>query len=271
MRSPLSSVTACSSIEVAVRPEMEGHAMPFVDRADEGSKLRTEHARHGDRLRTDDMDVDVARAQRRRDFKTDEACADDHCLVGLSGLCNQRAAVVERAQIMNMIEVRAGNVEPDRLRAGRKQKRAITPMLAVRELDCRFPGVDPCHARVQSDVDLVLLIEVRGPQQRPLLGCPAGQIILGQVGPIGGQRRIGAQHRDRPGIAFVAKRFGSHISGRATADDHDGFGHGRRSECRPGLPLHSLPRIGNAVADLDTPAGQRVARRRPQRLRRCAG
>ena len=165
---------------------------------------------------------------------------------------------------MNMVEVRAGNVEPDRLGAGRKQKRAVTQAAAVGELDCTLPGVDPRHARVQPDIDVVLLIEVRGPQQRPFLGRPAGQIILGQVGPVGGKRRIGAQHRDRPGIAFVAKRFGGHISGRAAADDHDGFGQLSRAECRPGLTLDPFPRIGNSVADLDAPAGQRVARRRTQ-------
>ena len=44
----------------------------------------------------------------------------------LVGLGDQRATVGERPQIMNMTEVRAGNVEPDRLGAGRKQKRAVS-------------------------------------------------------------------------------------------------------------------------------------------------
>ena len=116
--------------------EMERDAMLFVDRADERSELGAKHARHRDRIGTDDMDLDVVGAQRRSDFETDEARADDHRLAGLFGLCNQRATVVERAQIMNMIEVGAGNVEPDRLGAGGKQKRAIALTAAVGELDC---------------------------------------------------------------------------------------------------------------------------------------
>ena len=60
--------------------EMEGDAMLFVDRADERSELGAKHARHRDRIGTDDMNVDIAGAQRRGDFKTDEARADDHRL-----------------------------------------------------------------------------------------------------------------------------------------------------------------------------------------------
>ena len=71
---------------------------------------------------------------------------------------------------MNMVEVRAGNVELDRLGAGRKQKRAVTQAAAVGEFDCTLPGVDPCHARIQADVDAVFLIIVRGSEQRPFLG-----------------------------------------------------------------------------------------------------
>ena len=45
------------------------------------------------------------------------------------------SAVLERAQIMNMVEVRPRHVEPHRLGPGREQKRAICQMLAVLELD----------------------------------------------------------------------------------------------------------------------------------------
>src|SRR6476661_9251420 len=92
-------------------PEMEGHAMLFVDRADEGSKLGTEHARHRDRLRADDVDLEAARAERRSSLQADEARPEDHHPFGLFSLGDQRAAVVERTQIMNMADVRAGNVE----------------------------------------------------------------------------------------------------------------------------------------------------------------
>ncbi len=204
--------------------EVEHDAMLLMDRADERSKLGAEHARHRDRLRTDDMHLEAAGAQRRRGFEADEARADDHCFAGLFRLCDQSATVLESAQIMNVIEVRARNVELHRLGAGREQKRAVTQTSAVGEFDCAL-RVSIRATRVFSRTSIAFSsIEVGGPQQRPFLGCPAGQIILGQVRPVGGKRRIGAQHRDRPGIAFVAKRFGGHVSGRAAADDHDGLG-----------------------------------------------
>ena len=46
-----------------------------------------------------------------------------------------------------MRKVRAGNIEPHRLGAGREQERVVAMLAAVRELNVPARGVDRCHAR----------------------------------------------------------------------------------------------------------------------------
>ena len=58
--------------------EMEDDAMLFVQRAHEIAHLRPEHALHRPLFRRHHMNLDVARAQRRRDLQPDEARTDDN-------------------------------------------------------------------------------------------------------------------------------------------------------------------------------------------------
>ena len=73
---PLLSVTRRPSIAVTVSPQMKHDAMLLVQRANEIAQLRPKHALHRPLLRRHDMDLDVARAQRRRRLEPDEARAD---------------------------------------------------------------------------------------------------------------------------------------------------------------------------------------------------
>ena len=158
---PLSSVTPCSSIETAVRPRWKvTPCCSWTERMNDPSS--------GPSTRAIGIASGPTTCTSRPRARSDEATSRPMKLApmitalrGRFGLCDQRAAVGERAQIMNMAEVRAGNVEPDRLGAGRKQKRAVAHAGAVRELDLPLAGVDPRHARVQAHIDLVLPIEVR--------------------------------------------------------------------------------------------------------------
>ena len=56
--------------------EVEDDAVLLVQRANEIAQLRPEHALHRPRFRRHDVDLDIARTQRRRDFEPDEARAD---------------------------------------------------------------------------------------------------------------------------------------------------------------------------------------------------
>ena len=78
--------------------EMKDDAVLLMQGADEIAHLRPQHALHRPRLRRHDMDLDLARAQRRRDLKADETGADHDGAARAVGGCDDRAAIGQRAQ-----------------------------------------------------------------------------------------------------------------------------------------------------------------------------
>ena len=85
-------------------------------------------------------------------------------------LGDQRAAVGERAQIVDVRKTRARHVEPHRLGAGGEQQRIVGMASAVHELHVPPRGVDRGHASVQLQVDAVCSIEVRRSKRIGLRG-----------------------------------------------------------------------------------------------------
>src|SRR3984885_2726487 len=92
--------------------------MLLMQRANEITHLRTQHALHRPLLEADDMHLDIPRAQRRCHFEPDEARADHHRTARILRGSNDGAAVVQRAQQMDMGLVRA---------PGREKKPALAP------------------------------------------------------------------------------------------------------------------------------------------------
>ena len=170
----------------------------------------------------DHMHVDIPRAERCRHLETDEARADHHGAPRCQSLGDKSAAVRERAQIVHVREIAAGDLEPHRVGAGGEQQRAIGMPAAIRELYVPAPGVDRGDACTQLQVDVVLSVEFRRSEEIRLCRtrCRRDSPSIGWV-----DRRasnvIGAQHRDAAGVALVTKRFRSGVAGRATTDDND--------------------------------------------------
>ena len=127
-----------------------------------------------------------------------------------------------------MRQVRAGEVEPHRLRAGGEQERVVAKQAAVRELDVPGYRVDHRHRRAEPQVDVTLAVELRRPERDGLLGSRTREEAFRQLGPVAGQRRVGAEHRDAAGVTLVSKRLGRRVARAATADDDDGGWHGGR-------------------------------------------
>ena len=76
----------CSSIDLRDRAaKMKDDAVFFVNAANDTADLRSHDARERLGLRRDDVHVELAGAERRGNFQTDEARADDHD--GCGGCC----------------------------------------------------------------------------------------------------------------------------------------------------------------------------------------
>jgi hypothetical protein len=187
------------------------------------SHLWPEDFLHQGRLGPDHLHVDVPGAKRRRDLQADEARADHHGALRHERLGDERAAVRQRPQVAHVRKVGAGNVETNRLGAGGEQERVIVMTAAVGELHAPACRIDRGDARAQAQVDVVLRVEFRRPEEVRSVGGGAGEIPFRTVGPIAGPRLVGAQHGEAAGIAVLTKRFGSGVAGRAPTNDDNGF------------------------------------------------
>ena len=83
-RAPSSSVDGAVGDRRGLAPEVEAHAVLLVQSADERAELVAEDARERHRLGRDHVDLEAARAQRRRHLEADEARADHDRALRLS-------------------------------------------------------------------------------------------------------------------------------------------------------------------------------------------
>ena len=120
-------------------------------------------------MRPDDVNLDAPRAQRCRRFEADKACADDDDPLCTRGFGDQIATIVECAQIMDVRQVGARNIQVHRIGSGRDQKRIECDAAAVRQRDGPFDGIDRHDARAQPHVDLFLRVKIRRAQRNPVL------------------------------------------------------------------------------------------------------
>ena len=84
--------------------EVEDDSVLLVEFADEVAGLGAEDPFEGSRVRGDDVDLEAALAQRGGDFQPDEACADDDHSPSRAGGGDDRAAVGERPQVVDVRE-----------------------------------------------------------------------------------------------------------------------------------------------------------------------
>ena len=100
---------------------MENNAVLLMQRTNEVAHVGSEHALHWPLLRSDDMNLDLARAQRRRGLKADKAGADHDREARAVRNVNDRAAIGERAQHVDVRLIGARNGQPHRFGARRQQ------------------------------------------------------------------------------------------------------------------------------------------------------
>ena len=253
------------------RAEVKDHAVLFVDGADHVAERRPHDAFQRPRLGRDDVHRQAAGPQRGGHFQADEAGADHDALPGGRGVGDQRPAVGQRAQDVDMRQVGAGNAEPDRIGSGGDQQRAIGQHAAVRQPQLLRGGLDRRDPHAELQADPLFGVEIERPQRNPIFRGGAGEVVFRQVGPVVRRRVIGAEQGHRPGVALLAQGFGGRVSRSTPADDDNRVRQVGRRRYRPGFGRQRLAHKHASVALFGLPSGQAVERRRPQRGRRCAG
>ncbi len=203
--------------------EVKVDAVLFMQRADEIAHLGAEHTLHRPLLGRNHMHLQLARPQGGRDFEANEAGADHQRALRAARRLDDGAAVGNGAQGVHVRLVRARNLQFDRLGAGREQQPVERQLVAIAERDGARLRIDRCNVGVEPEIDARVLIIVLAPQRQPILGCTAGEVILGEVRPVDRHRAVIAQHGDGAGKALAPKRLGGRKAGRTTADDDEFF------------------------------------------------
>jgi len=115
------------------------------------------------------------------------------------------------------------NRQPHRLGAGRQQQAVVTearpvgaPHLALLRIDGDDLGLEP-------QIDLAVAVEILRAQRHPVFRRAAGEIILGQIGPVDRRRRVVADHRDAAAEAVATQHLSRGEARGTAADDDDGL------------------------------------------------
>ena len=210
----------------------------------------------------------LARAQRRRDLEADEARTDHHDAARrLARSMMARLSASER-KVWTCGRSAPGNRQAHGLRAGRQQQPVVGDLAAVGQRDLARARIDGGDVGLEPQVDAVLGVEVVAAQRHPFLGRVAGEIVLGEVGPVDRRGVVVAQHDDAALVLLAPQHLGRREAGSAAAHDHDPVRRRRPPAWRAGLAsVCALLRDEDlAVALLDRPAVDRAERRRAQRL-----
>ena len=139
---------------------MKNDAMLLVKRLHEAAEIGTQDFLHRPLFRRDDMDLDVARAQRGRDFEPDEARAEHDDPLCRLGAFDDRPAVLQRTKHEHVRRLGAGEGRGHGLGAGREKQAIVGKLVAGRKGDFTRPGVDGRDGRFQAKVDGVVGIEL---------------------------------------------------------------------------------------------------------------
>ncbi len=249
-------------------PEVEVDAVLLVQRADERPQLRSEHALERAGLAPDDAHLEPARPERCRSLEPDEARAhDDRALHALRrGARDDGAAVRERAEREDVRGIAPRHREPDRIRAGGEEQRAVLAARPVGEAEPAGARVERHRARPEDQLDVALRVELHAVERHPVLGRGAGQVVLGEVRPVHRRRGLRADQGDPPGVALAPQHLGRRVPRCPRAHDD----HARGRAC--GAPWWRGDRLARdedaRSAPLDLPARERRERRRGDRLAR---
>ena len=110
-----------------------------------------------------------------------------------------------------------------RLGASRQQQAVEGNPAAIGKRDLARARIDTGRMRLQPQVDAIVSVKTLRPQRDPVLGRGAGEIILGEIGPVDGSGVVVAEHDNAAAILLAAEHLGGGETCRSASNDHDLF------------------------------------------------
>ena len=179
----LDDASACEPYSFALKaagrfPQMEDDAVLLVKRLHKAAQVGTQNSLHRPFFGRDNVNFNVPRAQRRRDFESDEARAQHDRSARRLRPFDDCSGVAKRAKHKHVGGGRARNGCAYGLGPRGQEKPIEANLVAVGKRDLARANVDPGDGRIETKVDGVLGIEAAVAQGDPLLGRAAGEIVL---------------------------------------------------------------------------------------------
>src|SRR3954471_2831568 len=193
------------------------------------AELGAQHALERQGRLLDERDVDAALPGGGGDFGTDPAAADDHCRAAAPQAGGDGVRVREVAQVVDAIELRAGDRQAPRLPARGEDEPVVGDPLAGGEPCLTNGGLDPVDGGGGPQLDLVVVVERLGVDASGIALGLAPQVVLGERGSLVGQLGLLADEDDPALEALRAQRLGGLGAGKRGADDQMGLGIGHVS------------------------------------------
>ena len=142
--------------------EQQFDAMLCVHVAVERADLVAEQPRRGQLERIDQRDIQPFLPRRCGELAADPAAADDDHTTARVQARFQRLAVVERAQVVDAVEIGARDRDLPGLCAGRQQQAVVVQLAPIVKRDRRRAGVDARSGDARQQFDVVLVVEALG-------------------------------------------------------------------------------------------------------------
>jgi hypothetical protein len=167
-----------------------------VQVAVDGADLRSQHALQRHRGGIDHRHLGAALARRGGELRSDPPGADHDHLAARLETPAQRVAVRERAQVVDRVQVGAGDRQPTRFCARGQQQPVVAELAPVLEPDLGAARVERAHGSAGDQLDVVLTVEGLRMDIGLLARGLRAQVILGQRRALVGSLRLGADQDD---------------------------------------------------------------------------
>src|ERR1035438_5079724 len=191
----------------------------LVQRTNEVAHLRPEDTLHWPFFRRHHVYFNVVCAQGCCHLKPNKTCTNHECTVHSFGSINDRAAIRERTQRVNMRLVGARDRQADGLRASGYQKSIVSHVPAADSDDMAGFGINASDLGIETQIDACLVVEAVGTQRHPILWCLTGKVILRQIRSINRYSGVTAQHDDAAAKLPPSQHLRRGEAGRATTNN----------------------------------------------------
>ena len=154
-----------------------------------------------------------------RDFEADVATTDNDRAPARAEFGAQPIHIRDSSQVVHSGEFSSWEWQQTGMTARGQQQRVVLHRAAIGYFDAAPPTIDAHHGITQAQIDIMLRVMDRVPEQQAVAVERSGQILLRQGRALVRQRSLIADERDRASVTALAERLDRLCRSLPGADD----------------------------------------------------